>query len=116
MKKIVSLVAIVVLLSTPALAQSVVSASNAALTWTGKQGDVATYTWSSSVSNPSKRAVTAIVTLQLIDAAGTVVAADTKTVVLQRESKVDVGGESSLPHADARRATQYRIMVEGAES
>lgn len=116
MKKALSVLAIVAFLAAPAWAQAVVNASNPVFAWTGKAGEQASYSWSASVSNPSKREVTALVSLQLIDASGAVVAADSKTVVIGKQTAIDVSGENSLPHSDARRATQYRITVEGVES
>jgi len=116
MRKILSILAVIALLSTPVLAQTVVTATNPAFSWTGKQGDQSGYNWSATVTNPARRTVTANVTLQLVDASGNVVAADSKTVVLERESELQVGGDSTISYADARRATQYRITVEGVEN
>jgi len=103
------------LVATPALAQSVISAQNPSFSWTGKQDQQANFTWSATLTNPSKRTTTVVVTLQLIDASGNVVGADTKTVTLQRESDMEVGGDASIAYADAARAAQYRVMVEGAD-
>lgn len=116
MRKIVGVLAIIALLSAPALAQTVVSATNPVFTWTGKEGDQAAYSWSASVSNPSKRSVTALISLHLIDSTGAVVASDSKTVVVDEKSVVEVDGTSRVPYSDARRATQYRITVEGVEN
>lgn len=118
-RKLVTLIAVVALLVgvAPAFGQTenVVQAHDPSFSWTGKEAQTANFRWSATITNPSRRDTTVTVTLQLIDASGNVVGADVKTVDVGRESDVEVGGDASLPYADANRATQYRIMVEGAE-
>lgn len=107
-----------VVLVAPALAMDDVNVSvqNPSFSWTGKQDQQAGYDWSATVSNPSKRPTSVIVTLHLLDASGNVVASDTKTVEVMRQSQVAVSGKGMLAYADANKATQYRITLEGAES
>lgn len=115
-RKLITLVAAIAVLAAavPVLAQSVITAHDPSFSWTGKEDQQANYTWSATVTNPSRREATINVTLQLIDASGNVVAADAKTITVGRESDTEVGGDASLAYAEAARATQYRIMVEGA--
>ncbi len=106
--------ALLVSSAAPVFAQSVVTAHDPSFSWSGKEGQQANYSWSSTLTNPTRRDVTVVVTLQLLDSAGNVVGSDVRTVSLARESDMQVGGDASLGYTDASRATQYRIMVEGS--
>jgi hypothetical protein len=101
----------------PAMAQDeiVVSATNPSFSWGAKQDQQATYEWSSTLSNPSRRETVVTVSLQLLDSEGNVVGADIKTVTIAGETEMSVGGEAMLAYADASSAAQYRIVVEAAE-
>ena len=110
-----ALAASLTLAAAPAIAQVTVSVQNPSFSWTGKQDQRANYRWSASIDNPSRREVVVDVRIELLDAAGAVVGSDTRTVTVARESGGSVSGETSLPYADASRATQYRITLEAAE-
>lgn len=117
MRRLITAVTLLALVAvaTPAIAQDeyVVAATDPSFAWTGKQDQQAMYEWSSTLTNPSRREVMVNVSLQLLDSAGNVVIADTKSVTIAGESEMSVGGEASMPFSDARSATQYRIVVEG---
>ena len=118
MRRLTTAVTILALLAVamPALAQDelIVRATNPSFSWGAKQDQQATYEWNSTLSNPSRRDTTVTVSLQLLDSAGAVVAADTKQVTLAGETEMSVGGEAMLAYADARSAAKYRIVVEEA--
>lgn len=101
----------------PAFAQDadvdMVRATNPTFSWGAKQDQQATYTWNATITNPSRRETLATVSLQLLDAAGNVVASDSKVVTVTAESEMSVGGEAMMPYADARSAAKYRVTVEG---
>jgi hypothetical protein len=82
--------------------------------WGAKQDQQATYEWNSTLTNPSRREAMVNVSLQLLDAAGNVVAADTKTVTIAGQTEMSVGGQASIAYAEARSAAKYRIVVEAA--
>ncbi len=113
---VASLVLLVVAL--PAVAQDdaeYVSVQNARFEWRGKQNQTAMFRWSATVENPSKRRnVEVQVTLVLVDEQGNVVASDSTTVTLDKESSADVEREGTLPYADAARVASYRVDVAGA--
>ena len=115
-RAIVSAVLALTLVATPLLAQDMIRAFEPSFSWTGKQDQQANYTWSSTLTNPSRRDTTVIVTLQLVDSAGNVVGADTKTVSITRESEMQVGGDASMPYSDASRVSKYLLMVEPADA
>ena len=100
----------------PAMAQDeyIVRATNPTFAWGAKQDQQATYEWNSTLSNPSRREVMVTVSLQLLDTAGGVVAADTKMITIAGETEMSVGGESAIPYSEARSAAKYRIVVEEA--
>ncbi|NKB88911.1 MAG: hypothetical protein GKS06_11895 [Acidobacteria bacterium] len=103
----------------PAVAQDmddveIVRATNPTFAWGAKQDQQATYTWNSTLSNPSSREAMVNVSLQLLDNSGGVVASDTKMITIAGESEMSVGGEAMLPYPDARSAEKYRIVVEEA--
>jgi len=118
MRRLTTAVTILALLAVamPALAQDelIVRATNPSFSWGAKQDQQATYEWNSTLSNPSRRETTVIVSLQLLDNEGGVVAADTKQVTIAGETEMSVGGEAMLAYPDARSAAKYRIMVEEA--
>ena len=101
----------------PAMAQDefIVRATNPSFSWSPKQDQQATYEWNSTLSNPSRQETVVTVSLQLLDSNGRVVDADTKVVTIAGETEMSVGGSASLPFAEARIATKYRIVVEAAE-
>lgn len=101
----------------PAMAQDefIVRATNPSFSWGSKQDQQATYEWNSTLSNPSRRETIVTVSLQLLDSNGRVVDADTKVVTIAGETEMNVGGSATLPFAEARSATKYRIVVEAAE-
>ena len=92
----------------------IVRATNPTFSWGAKQDQQATYTWNSTLTNPSGRDAMVNVSLQLLDSAGNVVVVDTKMITITGESEMSVGGEAMLPYADARSAEKYRIVVEDA--
>ena len=105
------------LLAAPAIAQmQYVSAQSPSFSWTGKQDQQANFSWNATVDNPSKRMVAVHVTLHLLDANGDVISSDTQTTEVGKLSQARVSHTGSLAYADANRATDYRITVEGAES
>lgn len=102
----------------PAMAQDEigVSATNPSFSWGAKQDQQATYEWSSTLSNTSRRETDVTVSLQLLDSEGNVVGADIKTVTIAGETEMSVGGEAMLAYADASSVAQYHIVVvEAAE-
>ncbi len=118
MRRLTTAVTILALLAVamPAMAQDVivVRATNPSFSWGAKQDQQATYEWTSTLSNPSRRDTTVTVSLQLLDSSGGVVAADTKLVTIAGETEMSVGGEAMLAYPDARSAAKYRIVVEEA--
>ena len=119
MRRLTTAVTLLALLAVavPAMAQDeiIVRATNPSFSWGAKQDQQATYEWSSTLNNPSRREAVVNVSLQLLDDAGNVVGSDTKLVTIARESEMSVGGESMLAYADASNAAMYRIVVAAAE-
>jgi len=115
MRRLTTAVTLLALLAVamPAMAQDeiVVSATNPSFSWGAKQDQQATYEWSSTLNNPSRRETTVTVSLQLLDSQGNVVADDVKMVTIAGETEMGVGGEATLPYAEARSAAMYRIVV-----
>lgn len=106
-----------VLMAAPVIAQDTieVSVQSPSFSWTGKEGQRANFAWSATVDNPSRRDLHVDVTLQLLDAEGTVVSSDVQRLTVAGESQVGVEGESFLSYSDATEATDYRIMLAGVE-
>lgn len=118
MRRLTTAVTILALLAVamPAMAQDeiIVRATNPSFSWGAKQDQQATYEWTSTLSNPSRRETLVTVSLQLLDSSGAVVASDTKLVTIAGEAEMSVGGEAMLAFADARSAAKYRIVVAAA--
>ena len=117
MRRLTALLAIfaLVAVAAPATAQTadenLVQASNPSFSWTGKEDQQASFEWSSTITNPSRRTAMVQVSMQLLDANGAVVASDTQVVTLESETDMTVGGGSSIAYSEARSATQYRIVL-----
>jgi len=118
MRRLTTAVTLLALLAVamPAVAQDeyIVRATNPSFSWGAKQDQQATYEWSSTLSNPSRRETIVTVSLQLLDSDGGVVSADTRTVTIAGETEMSVGGDATLPYADARSAAKYRVVVAAA--
>lgn len=106
------------LVAAPAVAaqEQYVSIQSPSFSWTGKQDQQASYSWSATVSNPFRRAAAVKVTLLLLDGNGNVVGSSSVTTEVAKNGTAEVSGESTLAYAQARLAAQYKIAVEGAEA
>lgn len=93
-----------------------VSVENPAFSWTGKQDQQASFSWSATVQNPFKRPAMVRVTLVLLDANGAVLSTDSETLEVGKESQSEVSREGSLAYATASQATQYRIEIARSEA
>lgn len=100
-------------LSAPAFAQNevVVSVQDPSFSWAGKRDQTVNYEWSATVDNPSRKDFTVNVTLEFLDAEGTVVATDRRTADVDRESSAAVESSASITWAQAQQATQYRVTL-----
>lgn len=104
-------------LSAPAIAQDevVVSVQDPSFAWAGKRDQTVNYEWSATIDNPSRKDFTVDVTLEFLDAEGTVVATDRQTADVGRESTAAVESSASITWAQAQQATQYRITLADAD-
>jgi hypothetical protein len=94
-----------------AIAQTEVSVENRSFAWTGKSGDTANYRWSATVNNPSGRELNLRVTMEMLNAAGEVVAQDSTDVMLAPMDSSSVEETANIAVATAESATQYRVVL-----
>lgn len=107
--------ALSVTLVTPALAQTEISVKNPAFSWTGKSGQQANYSWSAIVDNPSGKKLNVRVTIELLDNSGSVVGSDSREVLVPKRDQANLDVTANLAFADAKRASQYRIVLSQIE-
>ena len=108
---ILVVVALGAMIAGEALAQAEVSVQNRSFAYTGKSGENADYRWSATIDNPSGRDLNVRVTLEMLNAAGEIVASDNATVMLPSMDSTSVEQTSSLAVATAETATQYRVVL-----
>jgi len=108
---LILVLAVAVLATTEALAQLEVSVQDRSFAWTGKSGQTANYRWSATIDNPSSRDLNVRVTVELLNAAGEVVARDSADVMLPQLDRASVEQASSVAFASAQTATQYRVVL-----
>ena len=94
-----------------ALAQAEVSVQNRSFAYTGKSGQNANYRWSATINNPSSRDLNVRVTIEMLNAAGEVVASDSANAMLSPMDRTSVEQTSTIAVATAETATQYRIVL-----
>jgi hypothetical protein len=108
---LILVLAVTALAATEALAQLEVSVQNRSFAWTGKSGQTANYRWSATIDNPSSRDLNVRVTVELLNAAGEVVARDSADLMLPQMDRASVEQTSSVAFASAQTATQYRVVL-----
>ena len=108
---IVLVAALAAVFTTEALAQTEVSVQDRSFAWSGKSGQNANYRWSATIDNPSSRELRVRITIELLNAAGDVVAQNSADVTLPPMARPSVEQTSSLAVATAETATQYRVVL-----
>lgn len=108
---ILVVVAVGAMIAGEALAQKEISVQNRSFAYTGKSGQDANYRWSATIDNPSNRDLSVRVTLEMLNAAGEVVAFDTADLMLPPMDSTSVEQTSSVAVATAETATQYRVVL-----
>ncbi|MCH7825959.1 MAG: hypothetical protein IH849_14260 [Acidobacteria bacterium] len=113
-RSIIAILVVVVvgaMIAGEALAQKEISVQNRSFAYTGKSGQNANYRWSATIDNPSRRDLNVRVTLEMLNAAGEVVASDRADVMLPPMDSTSVEQTSSVALATAETATQYRVVL-----
>jgi len=108
---ILVVVAVGAMIAGEALAQKEISVQSRSFAYTGKSGQNANYRWSATIDNPSNRDLNVRVTLEMLNAAGEVVAFDTADLMLPPMDSTSVEQTSSVAVATAETATQYRVVL-----
>ena len=108
---ILVVVAVGAMIAGEALAQVEISVQSRSFAYTGKSGQNANYRWSATIDNPSNRDLNVRVTLEMLNAAGEVVAFDTADLMLPPMDSTSVEQTSSVAVATAETATQYRVVL-----